>query len=92
MGSEGYEQVVKKDGRAYISIDTMLDILNTMVAVRDQYVETYPGAKVLVPGSDHATHFLGKILEDIRYKFFEQDDLTGETRQMLEEIHGFLDG
>ena len=90
MEDEGYVQVVKHDGRAYIAIDTMIDVLNMMVAVRNQYVENNPDAVVLVPGSDHAAHFINDILEQVRYNFFAGDDLTSEVSQMMGDINDFL--
>lgn len=85
------EQVISKDGHAFISIDAMQEVLGAMIAVRDMLIETDESHKVLVPGSDHAAYFISNILDQVRFKFFAQENLDDETKDLLEGLNGFLD-
>lgn len=85
------EQVISKDGHAFISIDAMQEVLGAMIAVRDMLIENDESFEALVPGSDHAASFIGQILDQVRFKFFAQENLDDETKDLLEGLNGFLD-
>lgn len=85
------DSVIKQDGEIYISIDTMLGVLELMIAIRDEVVMEDNANAVLVPGSNAAINFLGNVLSRARSQFIETHDLDDEVDDLLGDINDLLD-
>lgn len=78
------------DGEVYVSVDTLLDTMQAMLALRDELIHDRPEMVVLVPGSDMALASLAKTLLQLKERVLSGVDTKEEAAGLIEDIYKFL--